>query len=235
LTDEELASQVQNSWLAMGFQSSVPVVGRVSVSLGAMLADGSSDWQVEPIGQLQIRTHANLAIEADGSQRLNFRHGKWSVKRSWQGFSVWRRPLAMAVGLMLIWCVVTVGRIYSLEQQADGLQSAIEVAFHRGLPNETVMLDPLAQLRKAAGSSVSAQQGGLFLDQLQHVSNLYRNISWEMSELDFHDGEMRMSGTASDIESLNTMRDQLQKSSGRNVVISDTDLTGDRVSFRMTW
>lgn len=235
LGDEELAEQARYSWQAMGLEPSEPVVGRVGKALGDMLKQDDMDWQAEVVDALPDRQQANLAVELVSSPILNFRHGKWAIKKGWQGLRVWKRPLLLAAGLMLIWSAVTITSIYSMSRQADEYRTAVETAFHRGLPNETVMLDPLAQLRKAGGSSGQSESSQQFLEQLQHISGLYQDSSWEMNELDFRDGEMKMSGVVKDIDSLNRMKDQLQQKSGRSVVITDTDLSGEKVSFRMKW
>lgn len=235
LSDKMIAEQIGYSWQAMGMESSDALLGRAGNALAGLLNGGDGHGQVEVVNELPSRHQANLAVESLSSLILNFRHGKWAIKSSWQGFRVWKRPLAMAAGLSLIWSVVTIAGIYSMDRQSDEYRAAIEGSFHKGLPNELVMLDPLAQLRKAAGSSGPSQSDSQFLEQLQHVSRLYKSISWEMNELDFRGGEMQMSGAAKDIDSLNRMRDQLQQLSGRNVMISDTDLSGGVVSFRMKW
>jgi len=235
LGDEAIAQQIGYSWQAMGMDASDPVVGRAGARLGELLLPEYEQWQVEVQDEQVSRHYANFAADNDLPGSLNFRHGKWAAQKSWYEFRPWRRPLAMAAVLLLIWMGVTITSIYSLDSEAEGYRQSIESAFHRGLPNEAVMLDPLAQLKKAAGGPALSLDSRQFLDQLQLVSQLYQDISWEMSELEFRGGEMRMSGAAKDIDSLNKMRDQLQQKSGREVVISDTDLSGGKVTFRMKW
>jgi len=235
LSDEELAKQIILSWQAMGLEATDPVTGRVGTALGNILMQEIGEWQVEIVDALPDRHQANLELASELPSVLNFRHGKWAIKSGWQGFKVWKRPLLLALGLMLIWSVVTTFNIYSMNRQADDYSSAVEAAFHRGLPNESVMLDPLAQLRQAGGSSGQSESGQQFLQQLQHVSELYQSGAWEMKELNFQNGKMQMSGVVKDIDSLNRMKEQLQQKSGQQVVISDTDLSGEKVSFRMKW
>jgi len=259
LNDVEVARQIQQSWEAMGFtamdndsdndpnadtvddsdhdfdQAVNVVVGRVGQALGDALMSDYKQWQVEDLDVLPDRHHANFAIETSVATQLNFRHGKWAVQKSWHAFKQWKRPLAMAAGLLLIWLGMTTANLYSLERQADMYRSNIESAFHRGLPNEQVMLDPLAQLKKAGGVSVAQQESQEFLEQLQVLSEVYQKTSWKLREFSFRNGNLQMSGSAKDIDLLNKMRDQLQQKSGRKVVITDTDLSDKQVSFRMKW
>jgi len=238
MSDAQLAMQILHSWQAMGMDVEADaVVGRAGAQLTNELQAGFAHWEAEATTDLPDRHAANFELADAPLSGLNFRHGKWGVRRQWRGMQNWKRPLALAAGLLLIWMVATVVQIVVLGEQADRYQAEVEEAFHRGLPNERVMLDPLAQLRQAAGSGPSAAGGNSsdVLRQLDLLGRAWREKSWTLSELNFDGGTVKMSGSAADIDSLNKIRDKLSQESGREVVISDTDLSGGRVSFRMKW
>lgn len=239
LSDAEIAQQIRYSWKAMGVDASgdTPddVIGQVGQPLSDILMPDYSHWQVKALDELSSRHHVNFALKSSLDTQLNFRHGKWAAQKNWYAFKQWKRPLIMAAGLLLIWLGVTIASIYSLESQADMYRSDIESAFHRGLPDEHVMLDPLAQLKKATGTSGIQQERQKFLEQLQVLSQVHQKTSWQLHEISSRNGEIRMSGSAKDIDSLNRMRDQLQQRSGQKVVITNTDLSDNRVSFWMKW
>jgi len=96
-----------------------------------------------------------------------------------------------------------------------------------------VMLDALAQLRQAAGSSVTSDP--LFLSSLQAVGKVYRSAPWQLKTLELHEGEMHMTGEVKDIESLNRMQVNLKKALQKDVRIADTNISGKNVLFRMDW
>lgn len=236
LGDEELAVQVLNSWQAMGMDIDAdPVVGRLGSALAGQLRPVCGQWQADEAAQLSDRHSANFELFGVTVPELNLRHGKWTVRKQWKGLQSWKRPLLMAAGLAVLWGVATAAQIVMLKGQADTYQARVVEAFHRGLPNETVMLDPLAQLRRAAGSSAGSAKSAEFLNQLQLLSQAWREKAWQLSEFSIDNGVVQMSGSADDIDSLNKIRDRLSSASGREVTISDTDLTGSRVSFRMKW
>lgn len=236
LSDAEMAEQIRYSWKAMGVDAGADmIVGRSGHSLSEALKASYDNWQVEVATELPSRHHANLAITNVFSTSLNFRHGKWAVRSHQHVFRRWRRPLVLAAGLVLIWVAATAANLLMLGNQASQYRSAIETAFHRGLPNEPVMLDPLAQLRQGSGISGSGQNGREFLKQFQALGQAYRNVPWQLKEFSYDGGAMQVSGSAEDIANLNRIRDQLQKASGHDVVITDTDLSDNKVSFRMKW
>jgi len=127
---------------------------------------------------------------------------------------------------------------HRLNVQLEEAQQRIIAAFHTGLPNETVMIDALAQLRKAAGGNstgASAHDAAVWLQQIVGVHRVYQQIPWKIRELVFRNGEMIMSGTAADLQTMNRIRDALQKQTGKKVKLQDTDLSGTEVKFRMAW
>ena len=120
-----------------------------------------------------------------------------------------------------------------MDQQVEVYEQRIETAFHQGLPNEPVMLDALAQLRQAAGGEASNDT--TFLVSLEAVSAVYQSEPWQLKTLELHKGEMHMTGEVKDIKSLNHMQLRLTQALQKDVRIADTNIRGEKVSFRMHW
>lgn len=239
---DEMAVEAGRSLAAMGWHAEAHgAVGRLPPAFVATL--GIRDWQGEACepADLPGRHTANLALVgalagAMPASAVNLRHGRWSVRRRSVHRGAWRRPLILAAMLMLVWVLGTGVHLYRLSHQQDRYRQQIAAAFHRGLPHETVMLDALAQLRKAAGgASAAGDDGGEWLHQMQAVAKVYRQHPWQLRELDFAHGRMHMSGTVQGLNALNQIRQALSTHLGRDVELADTDLQGQKVAFRMNW
>ncbi len=233
----ELAENILRSLQAMGWNDdSGMAVGRLPVTLQKAL--NLSSWQGESaeLSDLPGRNEANLAI--DDASGLNFRHGRWRAESPLGNLKPWRRALAMAAALVVIWTTGMMWQNHRLNVQLKEAQQRIVTAFHTGLPNETVMIDALAQLRKAAGGKSTGANGHdatIWLRQIAAVHRVYQQTPWKIRELSFHDGKMTMSGVATDLQALNRIREALQQQTGKKVKLLDTDLSGNQVKFRMTW
>lgn len=235
--DEALKENLLRSLLTMGWdRESDLALGRLSAELCDALA--LSSWQGEVVERenLPSRNEANLAIEQETG--LNFRHGDWRATSSLGDFKPWRRTVALMLLLALAWAGGMMWRNHQLAGRLAASQQRIIAAFHKGLPHERVIIDPLAQLRKAAGGggdSVKGHDAAICLQRIDEISKVRGRIKWTIKTLSFRDGVMSMSGVARDLQTLNRIRAALQKQSGRPVKLQDTDLSGDRVTFRLAW
>jgi len=236
-----MAEEIRRSLSAMAGDtgSSYNTVGLLDEELLRML--NLSDWKgmARQPEDLPGRHAANLecmvllSVTAD---MVNFRHGRWVAVSGLSWLNPWKRAIALAVLLLTVWLIGTALQNNSLDRQAAAYQQQIIDAFHQGLPGEMVMLDPLAQLRRATGASSSAEAFGPgFPQQLAAISRAYSNIPWNMRELEWRDGRVRISGKAASLQALNRVRQALQKQTGTDVKLLDTDLSGREVSFRMQW
>jgi len=126
---------------------------------------------------------------------------------------------------------------YQMNHQIEVNQQRIIAAFHKGLPDETVIIDALAQLRKATGNGAGTggNDAAIWLRQLADINKVYRQIPWQIGELSFNDGRMAMSGQAKDLQTMNRIRKALQQETGKEVKLEDTDLNGSQVKFRLSW
>jgi len=233
----ELAENILRSLQAMGWNDdSGMAVGRLPVALQKALNLSSWQGKSTELSDLPGRNEANLAI--DDASGLNFRHGRWRVESPLGNLKPWNRTLAMATALAVIWTTGMIWQNHRLNVQLKEAQQRIVTAFHTGLPNETVMIDALAQLRKAAGgqsTGTSGHDATIWLRQIAAVHRVYQQTPWKIRELLFHDGKMTMSGAATDLQALNRIREALQQQTGKKVKLLDTDLSGNQVKFRMTW
>jgi len=233
----ELTENILRSLQAMGWEDDGGMaLGRLPEVL--QKAMNLSSWQGESVelSDLPGRNEANLAVDA--ASGLNFRHGRWRAESPLGNLKPWRRTLAMAAALAVIWMTGMMWQNHRLNVQFKEAQQRIVTAFHTGLPNEAVMIDAMAQLRKAAGgrsTGASGHDATIWLRQIAGVHRVYQQTPWKIRELSFHDGMMTMSGTATDLQSMNRIREALQKQTGKKVKLLDTDLSGNQVKFRMAW
>jgi len=232
---------IQRSLHSMGWQDdSAIATGRLSAPLFSALGLPVWHGQLYEADDLPSRRDATMAVA--GGENLNFRHGRWRAGSNMQQFKPWYRSLALAAGLMLMWSVGMMWQNHQLEQQLLTHQQRIIDAFHAGLPQEKVMIDALAQLRKATGgnNTTGAKQSGnnhasQWLQHLQNIARVHQQTAWEIKELSFQDGRMMMTGLAKDLATMNRIQQLLQQQSGQNVKLQDTDLSGNQVRFKMVW
>lgn len=240
-TDEDAISQaafdICQTLAAMGWHDGQALIatGLLSSSLHAALALPEWCGSVVDPAELPDRHQANL--DTDYSTGLNFRHGRWRTRaKSAGGLKPWYRTMAFAAALVLIWSAGMIWQNSQLADQNEQMQAKIIDAFHRGLPNEPVIIDALAQLRRAAGSSGTIKnQTVKLLNQVAIVNRVYASNPWQMKELSFSEGKMQLSGIATDLASMNKIQQLLQKESSLNVSLKDSDLSGNQVKFRMSW
>jgi len=242
LADEQwpaLAENIKRSLHAMGWQNegeASGATGRLAPNLLAALELPA--WQgalVEP-ADLTARHDANLALTSFSS--LNFRHGRWRSKSGLNQLKPWYRSFAISAALAVLWAVGMMWQNHDLDTQLAAQQQRVIQAFHKGLPNEKVMIDALAQLRKAAGGATGGQGSNsatLWLQRLESVQRVYQQMPWQLREISLDHGNITMSGKVKDLQTMNKIREALQQDMGIAVKIRDTDLSGAQVQFRMAW
>jgi len=233
-----IAKDAIRSVLAMGFTpDAMPVYGRLDATWHSELVS-DMDWRGEVVESLPDRATAThlAASHADVNSVPNFRHGAWAVSGDWQKrLQPWRRTAVLAALLLLMMLGGNFYRVHRLHAEQADIQVGIEAAFHRGLPDEKVMLDPLAQLRKAAGGG-AASDTWFFLRQLQAVGQLKQKIKGlRIASMQYTGKDMQLSGTVLDLASVNRIRDTLSSILGHQVDVEDTELADKQVRFRIKW
>lgn len=228
-------SQILHSCAAMGFDKAHDAVhGSIGQELLSTLEAEELIWQGVLLEDLKTRHEVNLLSHTDNEKPiLNMRHGRWAIQHDWGNLKVWKRSAVLATCVLLLFLLSMAVDLNRMDGQIKTYKQRIETAFHQGLPNEPVMLDALAQLRQAAGSNNEVDTN--FLSSLQAVSQVYRAKSWQLKSLELRDGEMHMVGEVRNIETLNTMQAGLKKALQKDVKIVDTNMSDNKVSFRLLW
>ncbi len=224
------------SLYAMGFQPQEHrVYGIIQEDLHAYLEAEHISFQGSIRSDSISRHAANLALSQKPSSALNFRHGRWSALQAWQRLSFWKRSILLATLALLTWAGGSAYQLHQWNQNIQQQQQRIEAAFHHALPNETVMLDPVAQLKKAAGMDTPTQHQQHFLSDLNVVGQVYAQHPWHLDALSLNDGQTHISGSVDSIAKLNQIQAALQAALQQEVHIVDTQMGKQRVSFRMSW
>jgi len=221
--------------LAMGFKPGGVVSGRISKGLMAMFSGlYAIDWQGNVLPELPTSHDAYLTCEIPQESILNLRHGSWAVTRGWINLKSAKNVAVAACALLVVGLTATIINAHRLNNIADSATARIEAAFHEGLPNEPAMIDPLAQLRRAAGANHGSSDIEV-LSVLHAISQTYNDVSWKVISLELRDGVFYMKGEAADIKSLNKIQSTLSNYQSKEVHINDTDITGNKVVFNMQW
>ncbi len=233
-----MAKDAMRSVLAMGFTlDAMPVYGRLDATWQAELVS-DVDWRGEGVELLPDRATATrlAARHAGVDSGPNFRHDAWTASGSWQKqLHSWRRTAVLAAMLLLMLLGSNLYRVHQMHTEQADMQAGIEDAFHRGLPDEKVMLDPLGQLRKAVNGE-TASDTWFFLRQLRAVGQLKQRIKGlHIVSMQYTGKVMRLSGIVPDLASVNRVRDTLSSILGHRIKVKDTELADKQVRFRIQW
>ena len=231
---ETHTQQMLWSLKSMGFDvETMPVLGRLSAEVASHFPH-SSEPETDSLPQRYI---ANLSLDKPTNQTkhmLNLRHGKWASKQTSAALQAWYRPAIFAAVIACLWLGGMIGSNMQYEAELKAMQQDITAAFHRGLPEQPVIIDALAQLRQAAGGNTSSNHQNVS-QQLFALSQTFINTPWEMQDFSISKRGSSLAGKVKDLDTLNTIRTGLAKHIGRDVQVADTDLKGNEVSFRMRW
>lgn len=237
---EHICQEALLSLQAMGFDAAQhPVVGRVSSAM-KNTASFLDNEHLHIEAHLEQRHVINLKLPAPkkGSpSTLNIRHGKWAAQSQHSLPKIWQRPIMFAIAASIVWLSMISIDNYQLRQQSDTMNQDIIQAFHRGLPEQTVIIDAMAQLRQAAnsGNGTSSSHAQHVTAQLNVISAVFKTHPWKMQALHINNNEVVISGQVNSLDTLNDISNALQEKLGQKVKITDTDLKGNQVTFRMRW
>jgi len=234
--DEHHLLDMWKSLHAMGFKAQEePVHGFLDSEMQAHIEHEGVAFQGDTKNTSISRHAANLALGTQPISPLNVRHGRWSALQAWQQLSFWKRSILLSCVLLLTWGMGSAYQLHQWNQDIEHQQQRIEAAFHLALPDERVMLDPLAQLKKAAGNDTTTSIGLDFLSDLNAVGQVYAQHPWHLDALSMRDGKMSMRGSVDSIATLNHIQAALSTALQHEVHIVDTQMGKQRVSFRMSW
>jgi len=237
-TQSTVAQQAMWSLQSMGYnKDTMDLVGRISPEFENLFPASKSQNKllVEPnLSQRHALTLQLTEPTATDKNTLNIRHGSWSNKSTSPLLRAWYRPLVLTAAMCCLWITLTMASNSSIASQISSLNNQIEAAFHRGLPDQPVIIDAIAQLRKAAGQNGQASQSNVS-NQLMIISQVFKETSWQMESLNIGTSGTTLAGKVNSLDKLNSIKDKLAKLMQRDVRIADTDLNGDEVSFRIRW
>ncbi len=237
---EAVSQQLIWSLQSMRFSlDEMPITGRLTSEMAKLFPVTVAELPVQTEDALPQRHILNLMLPepaANTPRILNIRHGKWAVRRKSSMPRSWYRPAILALSLSVLWLALTTMNNYQLETLLHSKQDEITSAFHRGLPNQPVMIDALAQLRQASNLGGSGSDGGLHIThQLSIISKVFEQHAWQMQDLRIDDEGTQVTGKVKDLDTLNTIREKLAQEASTSVQITDTDLNGDAVAFKVRW
>lgn len=237
---EELVEDIRLSLEAMGYSTDMAVYGRLNDLLLSSL-ESIINWQGETTSNLPSRAATNIsaALRLPCTSGPNFRHTTWSAKADWlEQFSPWRGVAILALIVISSSFFIDVYSLASLNSHKESLEQNIKHVFHQALPNEKVIIDPVAQLKNVAGSVGNESNAWYYLRQLEAISRLKKKFpAMKVGEVSLIDGEMLLSGSITDFAMVNRARDKLEELVRSEVKVDDTELEKEKkqVRFSLRW
>jgi len=233
--DGMMLEEVLATLKAMGWQEKDPVCGQLSDA--TLKACAFENWKGSVCDSLPDRL-AETHLAAEGGippVELNFRRGKWQPSHPLFELQVWKRPLLMLLILLLVWGAGQGYQWWSLQRMTNAYETRVMTAFRSALPTDPV-IDPLAQLQRAAGSHGGGTQSTtVLLHNIHILSQVYAANPWIMKELQYNGKKFEIRGEIRGLKQLNQLQRRLSRKLERNVEIADTELGKNKVSFRMVW
>lgn len=206
--------EAKRSLAAMGWQEGMPVHGRVT--------DAHPDWITRtgepPAGRAQ-------AVAAGAWQEVApaWRHARLVFGRAWK----------VAAALVLLAAASVIGEriweVHLLRARAALHAARLEQAFHAALPGVPIV-DPLVQLRRAAGGSSS--HAGEALAMLAAVSQARGKAEITLFRYVAGEGGI-IAGAVKDLDALAALRTRLAKAWPHGVRLLDSETDKGRVRFRL--
>jgi hypothetical protein len=232
----DIAEQMLWSLQAMGFDAEhMKVKGQLTPAIAAVFSDEALDASLETSLNQRHITNLNLPLPANtDKETLNIRHGSWAQRTTSAALRVWYRPALIAACVCVLWLGLVITDNYRMKADMAKMDEAIADAFHRGLPDQPVIIDAIAQLRQATGGSETASSSQAS-QALEIISKVFQETPWQMQEFNLVRGSITLAGKVSSLDTLNTIKDKLTKLSQSDVQVADTDLNGNEVSFRLRW
>jgi len=238
---EDIASDIYLSLMAMGYKLEFPACGRLNEELLALLGERIT-WQGTSLPSLPSRLQSNIQAVHELPSTVsgpNFRHSSWAAKAGWVLQALpWRRTAVLAALVVAFSFFSDVHILSALHSRMASEQRMVEELFHQALPKEKVIIDPIAQLRNAAGSTGNKVQSWYYLKQLEAVTKLKTKFhGLALREVNLVDGGMVLDGEIENFALVNKARDELSKLVKKKVTVVDTELEKEsrHVRFRLKW
>ncbi len=172
-------------------------------------------------------------------EHVNFRQGEFAYRREELAARKGRRTLIIAGAVALLLAMVNGGvKYYLVQSHYNKIEGQILAIFHQTLPEARTVEDPVRQLRVRVDEAEKKfgvySSGVSALDVMKAVTEgIPKEIRVSFQEFDLENGHLKLQGEASSFESVDKMKNALQKSGAfADVEVPDTRLgVNNKVKF----
>jgi len=148
----------------------------------------------------------------------------------------WQAAAGLAAGLLISMLLVNAVEAFRLQQQAVALEQAVAEAFRQTFPDVTEVRDARAQLDsrlRALGQQGSGQERQ-FLEALDVLANaIARNSAVRLEGINYRTGSMELRLLAPNVDSLDSVRQQVASGGRFQAEIQSANAQGDQVQGRL--
>ncbi len=148
----------------------------------------------------------------------------------------WRLAAALAGAWLILQIATTSMDLWRLNRESHKLQSSIEQVFRKTFPEAQRVVNPRVQMEQSLKSLLAAQQGddgGNFLSLVDaggRAIQAFNGIA--INTLDYRDDRLELALEASDLQSLEKIKQQLENE-GLAASIESAETSGQKVEARL--
>jgi general secretion pathway protein L len=148
----------------------------------------------------------------------------------------WRLAAALAGAWLILQIATTSMDLWRLNRESHELQSSIEQVFRKTFPEAQRVVNPRVQMEQSLKSLLAAQQGddgGNFLSLVDaggRAIQAFNGIA--INTLDYRDDRLELALEASDLQSLEKIKQQLENE-GLAASIESAETSGQKVEARL--
>lgn len=175
-----------------------------------------------------------LSAEWDPLHSLNLRQGELAPGEAMAArLRPWRTPAIAAVLVACVWSGVSAIQVAQVKEQNQAQQAEMAAVFKAALPNSR-MVKPKAQMQQALNNNQGSGSGG-FLLALQTVTAPLTAIpDAKLSSLDQRGSSLVLNLTASEISTVEKVRNAMQQLPGYRAEVGSVRADTDAVQLRVT-
>ena len=192
--------------------ASITLCGVAAAELEAC-GDGLPELRVSSAPDLAtlLARHA-----ADGPDPLDLRQGPFARFQERQvAWRDWRRPLLLAVCLLLLLFGQRGWQVQQLERESARLQAELAATLQATFPDITRVVDPEAQMRQRLEQLRSAGGDDRFLELLAAAADaLAEEPGWQLAGLSYQEGALRLQLRMPDFDHFERLRGRFAARTG---------------------
>ncbi|HEX5339776.1 MAG TPA: type II secretion system protein GspL [Gammaproteobacteria bacterium] len=167
---------------------------------------------------------------------INLLQGEFNRRKDmsehWQR---WR----LALGLLIAFCVVGIVQqgvsYFSLRHEAAQLDSAVLQQFHKALPDVHRVVDPRAQMQQRLSQLTGGRDSNGLMPMLTALGTaLQANSAVQLAGFSYHDGSLQVQVQASQIQSLDDLKNALQQAGKFDVNLDSVNSNQGQATGRLT-